>query len=154
MIIKHFYTEQINHISQVLEYYGKFRKTKIYDFSINFLAKKKNSFFHLRKIQNNKFLVISKYNLSINFLAQKRPSSHLWKFQNNNFPVISKYHLSINFLAQKDRISISGKFKNKNFWVISKHGIPYYRKYDLIGFLGSEKLSVLVLKISCKFRKY
>ena len=68
-----------------------------YHLSINFLAQKKKPFFHLQKVQNSAFSVISKYRLSINFLAKKTRISHLGKVQNKNFPIISKY----NFLAQK-----------------------------------------------------
>ena len=94
----------------------------------------------------------SKYHLSISFLAQKRT---VFSISEKYFPVISKYPLSINFLAQKRPYFHLQKVQNKEFSVISKHGITCYRKYHLIVFLRTtERLSVLVLKISCKFRKY
>ena len=75
--------------------------------------------------------------------------SHLGKVQNKNFQVITKYHLSISLLAKKTYFHFR-KVQNKNFSVISKHGIPSFFFF----FLRTESSSVLVLKISCKFRKY
>ena len=47
-----------NHISQVLEYHRKLKKTKAIS--------------HHQKVQNKNFSITSKYHLSINFLTQKK----------------------------------------------------------------------------------
>ena len=71
------------HISQVLEYHGKLKKTKgIPSFHRRF-GSKKERIFHSQKVQNKDFSVSSKYNLSINFSGQKRPYPHFTSSNNS-----------------------------------------------------------------------
>ena len=62
-----------NHISQVPENHGNFKTTKyIYIILPSTFWLKKDRISDHRKVQNKKFSVTSKYNLSINFLTQKK----------------------------------------------------------------------------------
>ena len=95
-----------------LTYFSSSKSSKEERFSNQYISSfyqlfssKKDHIFHLWKVQNKNFSVISKYNLSINFLAQKKDRiSQLWKVQNKNFSLINRYHISINFLARKKTV--------------------------------------------------
>ena len=91
-----------NHISQVLEYRRKLKKTTQISSFHQLFGWKKYRISHHRKVQNKNFSVTSKNHLSINFLTLKKDhiSNHR-KIQNKNFPVISKHHISVNGLSQE-----------------------------------------------------
>ena len=61
-----------NHISHVLEYHEKLKKTKYVLSFYQHLGWKKDHISHHRKVQNKSFSLISKYHLSINLLIKKK----------------------------------------------------------------------------------
>ena len=90
-----------NHISQVLEYHRKLKKTKYISSFHQLLSWKKAVFPITEKFKTR----ISQQPVNIifpsTFCLKKDPISHSRKHQNKNFSVVSEYQLSINFLTQK-----------------------------------------------------
>ena len=61
-----------NHISQVLKYHRKLKKTMQISSFHQLFGWKKDRISHHRKVQNKNFSVARKHHLSINFLTQKK----------------------------------------------------------------------------------
>ena len=120
-----------NHISQVLEYYEKFKNTKKITTSHQLFRSKKDRISHLWKFQKKNFSVFKKHGipcwrkyLTSTFWIKRRPyfpSLKSSKGENSRtkktrYSMLKEISSCINFLNQKKTVfSISEKFKTRTF---------------------------------------